>query len=392
MSWLKRTIGILVIATLAAPSAWADEPWGYLLEIKNRRIHELGGDSVKVGRLNQADVTLPDPRVSRRHAEIRRDSEGAVLVDVGSTNGTRRNGERIVPDREIKLARGDILIFGFELLIYHESLSELWDDALKHSFLASLVRLRVPVLSDRTVKSLGQERVVSPVSRATVDNEEKTVTMSYPDDAVRDREFRPEEVAFVGDIGFAEGELRMSLWGLERGGSMVSRRASLSRLKHGDLRVRLAADSARASSAKLEAGWSSEGIQFIIPLLNAVLESLPETQTLDVALRLARSLIDQDNLMALHDAIQASEILHSHAPDDAEPPLLAAQAEARWVKMSVETLRGNVPQDKRAEFTSALTRCKTWLEKAEELDADRRKLRNAKKELSEAEKMLAGAQ
>jgi hypothetical protein len=392
MTWFKRTLGIVALVTLVTPSGWADEPWGYLLEIKNRRIHELRGDSIKVGRLTQADVTLSDPRVSRRHAEIRRGSEGAVLEDVGSTNGTRRNGERVLPGREITLARGDVLIFGFEKLLYHESLAELWDDALQHSFIASLVQLRVPVLVDRTVKSLGRERVVLGISHATVDDEKKTVTMSFPGDAVRDREFRREEVAFVGDISITEGELRLSLWGLARGGSMVSRRASMSRLKHGELRVRLAADSERESRAKLETGWSSDGVRFLFPLLGAVLESLPETHTMDVALKLTRSLVDQDNSTALRDAIRASEMLHSHAPDDAEPPMLVAQAGARWVKRSVIDLRGNVPEDKLAEFTSTLASSKTWLEKAAELDADEKKLRNAEKELAEAEEILSRVQ
>jgi hypothetical protein len=362
------------------------------MELQNRRIHELRGDSVKMGRLTQADVTLQDPRVSRRHAEIHRGSEGVVLVDVGSTNGTRRNGERVLPGREVTLARGDVLIFGFEILLYHESLVELWDDALRHSFIASLVRLRVPVLSDRTVKSLGRERVVTAVSHATVDDEKKTVTMSYPDDAVRDLEFRPEEVAFVGDVSITEGELRLSLWGLARGASMVSRRASMSRLKHGELRVRLAADSQRESRAKLETGWSSHGIQFLFPLLSGVLESLPEEQTIDVALRLTRSLVDQDNSTALSDAIHASEMMHSHAPDDAEPPMLAAQAGARWVKLRFEELRGNVPEEERAEIVSTLTTSKTFLEKAAELDADKKKLRNAEKELAEAEAVLSRVQ
>jgi hypothetical protein len=367
MYWLKRTIGIVALAILTAPTAWADDPWGYLFELKSRRVHSLRGDSVKVGRLAQANVVLRDPRVSRRHAEIRKGPEGVVLVDVGSTNGTRWNGERVLPGREVTLAGRDVLIFGFEKLLYHESLTELWDDALQHSFLASFVRLRVPVLSDRTVKSLDSERVVTAVSHATVDDEKKTVTMSYPDDAVRDLEFRPEEVAFVGDVGITEGELRLSLWGLARGGSMVSRRASMSRLKHGELRVRLAADSQRGSRAKLETAWSSYGIPFLIPLLSAVLESLPEEQTTAIALKLTRSLVDQDNTTALSDAVRASEMLHRHAPDDAEPPMLAAQAGARWVKLRFEELRGNVPEEERAEFTSTLTTSKTWLEKAAEL-------------------------
>jgi hypothetical protein len=106
-------------------------------------------------------------------------------------------------------------------------------------------------------------------------------------------------------------------------------------------------------------------------------------------LKLTRSLVDQDNTTALSDAVRASEMLHRHAPDDAEPPMLAAQAGARWVKLRFEELRGNVPEEERAEFTSTLTTSKTWLEKAAELDADKKKLRDAAAELAEAEAVLA---
>ena len=46
---------------------------------------------------------LPDPNVSRHHAEIRRRATGFVVVDLGSTNGTKVNGARI--DGEQRLQR-----------------------------------------------------------------------------------------------------------------------------------------------------------------------------------------------------------------------------------------------------------------------------------------------
>jgi hypothetical protein len=389
-SALKRTIGIVTLVALVASIGKAeDEPWGYLFELRNRRIHYLKGESVKVGRLAEADVVLRDSRVSRRHAEIHRGPDGVVLLDVGSTNGTRRNGERVLPGREVVLAEGDVLIFGYEKLVYHEDLEKLWDDAVQHSYLARFVRLRVPVLSDRTVNSLGRERLVRAVSQATFDEETRTIKMSYPDDAVRELEFRPEEMAFVGDIGIAEGELRVSLWGLAQEGSLVSRRAALSHLKHGELRLRLAAASRRESRAKFETSWSSNGIYFLFPLLESVVESLPEEQTIVIALKLVHSLVDQDSTAALSDAIRTAGMLHRHAPDDPEPPTLAALAGARWVKLRFEELRRNVPQEERSEFSSKLASSKAWLEKAAALDADRDQLRDAEGELAEAEEILS---
>jgi len=42
------------------------------------------------------DVNISDPEVSRRHASIRRlDDDAVAIEDLGSTNGTFVNGERI---------------------------------------------------------------------------------------------------------------------------------------------------------------------------------------------------------------------------------------------------------------------------------------------------------
>ena len=63
-----------------------------------------------IGRGSEAAVKLEDTSVSRRHAEVRSTPEGFVVVDLGSTNGTRVNGvgvtERVLKDGDT-LAVGD---------------------------------------------------------------------------------------------------------------------------------------------------------------------------------------------------------------------------------------------------------------------------------------------
>lgn len=49
---------------------------------------------VAIGRQN-VDLVLQDPEVSRRHAVLRRSGDSVVIEDLGSTNGTFVNGERI---------------------------------------------------------------------------------------------------------------------------------------------------------------------------------------------------------------------------------------------------------------------------------------------------------
>jgi pSer/pThr/pTyr-binding forkhead associated (FHA) protein len=55
----------------------------------------LDSDTTKVGRHPDSDIFLDDITVSRRHAEIRRESNGFSLHDVGSLNGTYVNRERV---------------------------------------------------------------------------------------------------------------------------------------------------------------------------------------------------------------------------------------------------------------------------------------------------------
>lgn len=69
----------------------------------------LGEHIVAIGRVPESTIVLADPNVSRHHAEIRPRGSGYVVVDVGSTNGTRVNGVRI---SEHELADGDELQFG----------------------------------------------------------------------------------------------------------------------------------------------------------------------------------------------------------------------------------------------------------------------------------------
>jgi hypothetical protein len=70
----------------------------------------LGNEVVSIGRNPDCTISLPEANVSRRHAEIRPLAVGWVLVDLGSTNGTRING--VVIDGERLLHDGDVIGVG----------------------------------------------------------------------------------------------------------------------------------------------------------------------------------------------------------------------------------------------------------------------------------------
>jgi pSer/pThr/pTyr-binding forkhead associated (FHA) protein len=70
---------------------------------------DIANSVISIGRLPECTITLNDPNVSRRHAEIR-PGNAIVIADLGSTNGTKVNGLRI--DGERVLTDGDIISLG----------------------------------------------------------------------------------------------------------------------------------------------------------------------------------------------------------------------------------------------------------------------------------------
>jgi len=78
----------------------------------------LGENLVTIGRRGESTIVLADPNVSRNHAEIRPHGNGWVLVDLGSTNGTRVNGVRISSH---ELTEGDEVAFGNTLVTFEAS-------------------------------------------------------------------------------------------------------------------------------------------------------------------------------------------------------------------------------------------------------------------------------
>jgi pSer/pThr/pTyr-binding forkhead associated (FHA) protein len=61
-----------------------------------------------VGRDETADIQVDEPLVSRLHARIERRGESFVVLDLGSTNRTRVNGEEV---SERTLSHGDEVRF-----------------------------------------------------------------------------------------------------------------------------------------------------------------------------------------------------------------------------------------------------------------------------------------
>jgi pSer/pThr/pTyr-binding forkhead associated (FHA) protein len=81
------------------------------------KVFTLDKGTVILGRDTTNDIVLPDAEVSRRHSRMSLSPQGYVLEDLGSTNGTFVNGERLsgphllIPGDQIGLSQKLILSF-----------------------------------------------------------------------------------------------------------------------------------------------------------------------------------------------------------------------------------------------------------------------------------------
>ncbi|MDO4920117.1 DUF3662 and FHA domain-containing protein [Kocuria sp.] len=86
-----------------------------VIEVGSERF-SLNAPSVSVGRSAEADITVEDTGVSRRHLEIRREGENFLAVDLGSTNGSSVDGRRI--EGRAQLVDGSVITMGRTRLVF----------------------------------------------------------------------------------------------------------------------------------------------------------------------------------------------------------------------------------------------------------------------------------
>lgn len=90
----------------------APREWVARFDEETGRQHRLGVGRNTVGR-ESADVVLPDKTVSRMHAYVEVSEDRVVVIeDLGSTNGTMINGERLAPQSSRTVEDGDTVRFG----------------------------------------------------------------------------------------------------------------------------------------------------------------------------------------------------------------------------------------------------------------------------------------
>lgn len=83
----------------------------------NRKRIQLAA-TISIGRDPDANAVVIDNKLaSRRHAVIQKIKDAYFIKDAGSTNGTFVNGQRIPPEKWVRLGSGDKITIGTDNLV-----------------------------------------------------------------------------------------------------------------------------------------------------------------------------------------------------------------------------------------------------------------------------------
>ncbi len=82
-------------------------------------VYVLEGDQLTIGRDSNNAVAINDPEVSRRHSRLTFQGGKYVLEDLGSTNGTFVNGQRLSGPHVLKA--GDVVALGEQIVLMYDA-------------------------------------------------------------------------------------------------------------------------------------------------------------------------------------------------------------------------------------------------------------------------------
>lgn len=85
--------------------------------------YPLVSSMVTIGRDPMADIVIADPEVSRQHARLTRTAEGFEIQDLGSTNGTFVDGQRLTGD-PVRLESGQAISMGTNVTLVFEAAAD----------------------------------------------------------------------------------------------------------------------------------------------------------------------------------------------------------------------------------------------------------------------------
>ncbi len=83
------------------------------------KVYPLEASEIIIGRDTNNSIIINDPEVSRKHAKLTLQISTYTILDLGSTNGTFINGQRITASQELK--PGDTVTLGENIVLMFET-------------------------------------------------------------------------------------------------------------------------------------------------------------------------------------------------------------------------------------------------------------------------------
>lgn len=102
------------VLALDSESVKGTVDWTAVLDVAGKR-HRLNRGRTVIGRGSDADITVDDTGISRKHVEISWDGSRAQVADLGSTNGSKLNGERVT---RATLAADSVIQIGRTTIVF----------------------------------------------------------------------------------------------------------------------------------------------------------------------------------------------------------------------------------------------------------------------------------
>ena len=106
------------------------------------KVFPLEKQEILLGRDLANEIAISDPEVSRRHARFLMQEDNVIIEDLGSTNGTFLNGQRIASPQQLRA--GDVVTLGENIVMVFD---------------------RSDFDPDATVVSSGLDQTVQPVPK-----------------------------------------------------------------------------------------------------------------------------------------------------------------------------------------------------------------------------------
>ena len=127
------------------------------------QIYPLELDVLNIGRDPLSDIVLDDSEVSRHHARLTRTAAGYELQDMGSTNGSFVDGQRL-SGKAAALKPGQVVMLGSNVTLVYQALEE-------HDPMATVVAPAADIFASTEKAVAPVEEVVAPVEEALVEEQ-----------------------------------------------------------------------------------------------------------------------------------------------------------------------------------------------------------------------------